>query len=101
MVVVAVGPYPPASSELVAATWSAMPSLKLVTNLICGLLASGVFCRVQKALIVCHGVSLWKTTSRPNIETPFGREGGGGREVRRNPEQMRKKSAVMGRRLKH
>lgn len=58
MVVVAVGLNPPASSELVAATWSAMPSLKLVTNLICALLASGAFCRVQNAPIVCRGVSL-------------------------------------------
>lgn len=58
MVVVAVGLNPPASSERVAATWSTMPSLKLVTNLICTLLASGAFCRVQNALIVCRGVSL-------------------------------------------
>lgn len=58
MVVVAVGLNPPASSELVAATWSAMPSLKLVTNLICTLLASGAFCRVQNSSIVCRGVSL-------------------------------------------
>lgn len=58
MVVVAVELNPPASSELVAATWSTMPTLKLVTNLICTLLASGAFCRVQNALIVCRGVSL-------------------------------------------
>lgn len=58
VVVVAVGLNPPASSELVAATWSTMPSLKLVTNLICTLLASGAFCRVQNAPIVCRGVSL-------------------------------------------
>lgn len=49
---------PPASSEPVAATSSTMPSLKLVTNLICTLLASGAFCRVQNAPIVCRGVSL-------------------------------------------
>lgn len=49
---------PPASSEPVVATWSTMPSLKLVTNLICTLLASGAFCRVQNAPIVCRGVSL-------------------------------------------
>ena len=52
------GPNPPASSEPVAATSSTMPSLKLVTNLICTLLASGAFCRVQNAPIVCRGVSL-------------------------------------------
>lgn len=98
MVVVAVGLNPPASSELVAATWSTMPSLKLVTNLICTLLASGAFCRVQNALIGCHGVFLedhnWAQYRNSNWKM---RE-----KEKENPEQMRIMSTVIKlRKLKH
>lgn len=93
MVVVAVGLNPPASSELVAATWSAMPSLKLVTNLICALLASGAFCRVQNAPIVCRGVSLEDHNQAQYRNSNLG-DGGGG-ERGRNPEQMRITSTVI------
>lgn len=96
MVVVAVGLNPPASSELVAATWSAMPSLKLVTNLICTLLASGAFCRVQNAPIVCRGVSL-----EDHNQARY-RNSNWKKKERRNPEQMRITSTVIRlRKLKH
>lgn len=55
VVVVAVGPNPPASSQLVAIARPTMPSLKLVTNFICTVLASCLFCRVQNALLLCSG----------------------------------------------
>lgn len=106
MVVVAVGLNPPASSELVAATWSSMPSLKLVTNLICALLASGAFCRVQNAPIVCRGVSLEDHNQaqyrNSNWKTGWWGGWGGGGVQRRNPEQMGITSTVIRlRKLKH
>ena len=98
VVVVGVGLNPPASSELVTATWSAMPSLKLVTNLICTLLASGAYWRVQNVLIVCRRVSL-KDHNQAQYRS-FQLETGG--EERQNPEQMRITSAVIRlRKLKH
>lgn len=57
--------------------WSAMPSLKLVTNLICTLLASGAFCRVQNAVIVCRGVSL-EDHNQAQYRISNWKKGGGG-----------------------